>query len=539
MDTFLSLGGSEWTLEDTIELKNISLPELKSDIDLSVIFNNDRSPTDPYGPTGSVNYGRTLTIPSPSTIKSVKKSLSELENKKQVLKQKHLVQLDWVSTEDGFQILTVGVGPRIIMYAAVSTEIAQAAKRDEKPTKARSRGILQKSKSMTVQNFVEEIRWMKLRSIELGTADMLPPLPMHISWVRDGILVVGMDNEMHVYSQWRGPGEGLDNLSESDVGRCVEDDSRLLTDQNLLSSGASLTAAKRNASFNLSHSVSSIKLAHSVSMMVGGEMKKRERPVKAVAKSESVTSLNLIQECGLFEAARIANPVLPQYHPKQLLELLNFGKIRRVKAILAHLVRCIAGNEAYAAAGLHQSDSRDGKTQAFARSRALSVAASSLTPQEKGTIPVDEVQLDYMEINTIAPLPIYALLAADEDVSSFNTKDTSKGPGTSDQDYSGLFNGDAYSDEELDDPFTDDPYDGTPGRRERRRSSTSGGTVNPNYFGPAQSRLLANHLTHKHLPGMSSLDQMYLLALADTVSNIQMDFADSFSPDLHVQKGKI
>lgn len=42
---------------------------------------------------------------------------------------------------------------------------------------------------------------------------------------------------------------------------------------------------------------------------------------------------------GLFEASRIACPVLPQYHPKQLMELLNSGKIRWVKAILAHLVR--------------------------------------------------------------------------------------------------------------------------------------------------------------------------------------------------------
>lgn len=44
---------------------------------------------------------------------------------------------------------------------------------------------------------------------------------------------------------------------------------------------------------------------------------------------------------GLFEASRIACPVLPQYHPKQLMELLNSGKIRWVKAILAHLVRLV------------------------------------------------------------------------------------------------------------------------------------------------------------------------------------------------------
>jgi len=44
---------------------------------------------------------------------------------------------------------------------------------------------------------------MKLRKIDLQTADGLPALPMQISWVRDGILVIGMDSEMHVYSQWK------------------------------------------------------------------------------------------------------------------------------------------------------------------------------------------------------------------------------------------------------------------------------------------------------------------------------------------------
>ena len=47
----------------------------------------------------------------------------------------------------------------------------------------------------------------------------------------------------------------------------------------------------------------------------------------------------IMSDFGLFEASHIACPVLPQYHPKQLMELLNSGKIRWVKAILAHLVR--------------------------------------------------------------------------------------------------------------------------------------------------------------------------------------------------------
>lgn len=51
--------------------------------------------------------------------------------------------------------------------------------------------------------------------------------------------------------------------------------------------------------------------------------------------------LDYMPDYGLFEASRMACPVLPQYHPKQLMELLNSGKIRWVKAILAHLVRWV------------------------------------------------------------------------------------------------------------------------------------------------------------------------------------------------------
>lgn len=39
---------------------------------------------------------------------------------------------------------------------------------------------------------------------------------------------------------------------------------------------------------------------------------------------------------------------------------------------------------------------------------------------------------------------------------------------------------------------------------------------------------MAALLTHTHLPGLSSLDQMHLLALADTVASCNVDFADRF-----------
>jgi len=56
-------------------------------------------------------------------------------------------------------------------------------------------------------------------------------------------------------------------------------------------------------------------------------------------QAEPIANVDYMPDYGLFEASRIACPVLPQYHPKQLMELLNSGKTRWVKAILAHLVR--------------------------------------------------------------------------------------------------------------------------------------------------------------------------------------------------------
>ena len=492
---------------------------------------------------------KSVPIPSPTTIQTIKRNLTTNEHASNVLKQKHLVQLDWVSTEDGSHILTVGVGPKILLYAAVSSDIAQATQKDKKVAKPHpSRRLLQKSKSMTVQNFVEEIRWMKLRSIDLNTADGLPPLPMHISWVRDGILVVGMDNEMHVYSQWRGPGEGMDTILDQITGGMNAPlDSRTLTEQSLhpVASSSTLNLPK----FKGSRSSSSIKLASSFSNMAlmandGGMNRRKGSCVSTLgkapemSKTEQITSIHLIQDCGLFEASRLANPVLPQYHPKQLIELLNFGKIRRVKAILAHLVRCIGGHEVQSTP--FNDDSQGGRQRMFSHQRALSVAApASPNPPEPTTIPED-IQLDYIEISSIPPLPLYSLLAADDDTSAnyAPTVEPKKAEGQGDQDYNALFNT-GQDEDDLDDPFNDDEvFSTSPTGRGRRRSSSTHVAANPNYFGPVQSRLLTRHLTHIQLPGLSSLDQMYLLALADTVANTSENFSNKEAADLAVQKGK-
>lgn len=358
-----STGGSEWILEDTIHLRNVHLPRINIDphLDLSVLQQDNRlmqkkqritqvlqtfthenqenrSPRNgDVTPDGLPKPGGgLLAVPSFSTLQSLRKSIIDHGNTCP-LTQKHLVQLDWVSKEDGSHILTVAVGSKILLYTPVSSDLAQANIKAMKESQSTNRPILRKASSLAQPHFNDEIRWMKLRQIELSSADGLPPLPMQMSWVRDGILVVGMDSEMHVYSQWK-----PNKLQQTTIS--VEDmmDTRNLRDEDLrtMANESSQRRLANVSSMPLMSRVSSMNL-----QMLSSEKKKKMGASSSaiIATTEQANIHDYMPDYGLFEASRIACPVLPQYHPKQLMELLNSGKIRWVKAILAHLVRCISG----------------------------------------------------------------------------------------------------------------------------------------------------------------------------------------------------
>ncbi|XP_073977920.1 rabconnectin-3 alpha isoform X3 [Rhodnius prolixus] len=564
-----STGGSEWVLEDTIYLKNIHLPRIQIDpsLDLSYLYDHtfftkkqrlqthfikaisseeldSRSPLR-NGEIGSTDNGGNnlvktgaglLAVPSFSTLQSLRKSIIENGNTCP-LTQKHLVQLDWVSKEDGSHILTVGVGSKVMLFTPVSSDIAQAnmkAMRESQTTN--SRPILRKASSLAAPNFIDEIRWMKLRKIDLHTADSLPPLPMQISWVRDGILVVGMDSEMHVYSQWKSDsfrtkevfGNGLKlphqeseelqdtrNLRDEDLRNLAQDSS-----QRRLANVSSMPHLSRVSSINLT-------------MLSAESKKKKSNSSGNIAPETNAANMDsYMPDYGLFEASRIACPVLPQYHPKQLMELLNSGKIRWVKAILAHLVRCISGTctvqQGTVVCSLSDEENLT-KQRGWSRSRTLSVSygpgtTSPLEQRGSTTAIPEELTLDYAEITSIPPLPLWTLLAAD--------KETLKPVGTDENaHYNELFDSEiGLADEPLDDLLIDDDEDGLQ-RNERRQSGNVEMNSSLSHFGPRQGRLLSRLLTHTHLPGLSSLDQMHLLALADTVSTCNTDFAERFAID--------
>uniref|UniRef100_A0A8C7MMH3 Dmx-like 2 n=1 Tax=Oncorhynchus kisutch TaxID=8019 RepID=A0A8C7MMH3_ONCKI len=425
-----STGGSEWVLEQTLHLDDFTRPSSTLDPRVSVDSN--------------------LFVYSRSDL-----YMSRDHHSPNI---KHYVHLDWLSKEDGSHILTVGVGSNILMYGRISGVVNEQ-------TSSKDGGI--------------RSRWILLRTVDLlSSVDGTPSLPVSLSWVRDGILVVGMDCEMHVYAQWRqdrkpGEAEG-DSLSSEDNIAGGVGGGGVQTATNATTGGSSLAFKGR---------------PRSKSVFEGN-----------VAIDEALQAPAGLQEGGLFEAAHSLSPTLPQYHPTQLLELMDLGKVRRAKAILSHLVKCIAGEVAV----VRDVEAGEGGTRRHL-SRTISVSGSTA----KDTIVAGrDGGRDYTEINSIPPLPLYALLSADLDTSYKGGEEGAKGG-------------------KLQAVTTDDFVSFATEKVEKKSRFINLSQYGPTYFGPEHAQVLSSQLMHSSLPGLTRLEQMFLVALADTVATTSSEVSSS------------
>jgi hypothetical protein len=206
---------------------------------------------------------------------------------------------------------------------------------------------------------------------------------MHLSWVRDGIFVVGMDNEMQIYSQWKdtlsgittesngfmatspvchhgmqitlfslsfsrlvltlvlptenlGEESGTDLESDTDGSVGYDDDvgeDRDVLDRELhtLAKEGRITYAPSMAQLPRASSMHALAAAQGSSHTKKVTIKTPKKKLDEKAQTVASPTVSLLQDClpsyGLFEASQIACPVLPQYHPQQLMELLNSGKL--------------------------------------------------------------------------------------------------------------------------------------------------------------------------------------------------------------------
>ncbi|XP_031162139.1 dmX-like protein 2 isoform X5 [Sander lucioperca] len=447
-----STGGSEWVLEQTLHLDDFTRPSSTLDPRVSVDSN--------------------LFVYSRSDL-----YMSRDHSSPNI---KHYVHLDWLSKEDGSHILTVGVGSNILMYGRISGVVNE-------PTSSKEGvAVITLPLGGSIKQGIRS-RWILLRSVDLlSSVDGTPSLPVSLSWVRDGILVVGMDCEMHVYAQWhqdKKPGEGEEgNLSSADIA------------------GGQTTMVS--------------------SSVFEGRARSKSVFEGSAAVDEALRAPAGLQEGGLFEAAHSLSPTLPQYHPTQLLELMDLGKVRRAKAILAHLVKCIAGEVAV----VRDVEAGEGGARRHL-SRTISVTGSTA----KDTIVAGrDGGRDYTEINSIPPLPLYSLILADLDTSYKGAEEAAKGTKGTDGEGSQKSTEDQYADLfQVQTVTTDDFVNFATDKPERKSRVINLSQYGPTYFGPEHAQVLSSHLMHSSLPGLTRLEQMFLVALADTVATTSAEVTSS------------
>lgn len=480
-----STGGSEWILEDTITLGRLNLDKMD-------VSPENCSPT----PTAELGYKLMkrsskvedfLSLPEDHAKGEGSKKEGDVADTGKCVEDfsasKLPVQLAWASKEDGSHLLTVGLGSKVIIFSPTLRD-------DDEPRP----------------------QWEPLARVKLSTVDGVTPFSKMLSWVRAGILVIGLENEMHVYSQWGSPQQ---QALAVPVGK-----------KTMKEEVASTLGISRNDSF-ISVNLQSLPMSRSEREQSYNDVTQLAKDVPDAGNSVPSIDVDSIDE-GLFELSYKTCPILPQYHPTQLMGLMNCGRINRVNAILSHLVRCIAGDDTVQKAISHgdtasqQSslDLEEDDLKAFSRSLSLSTSPVESQPKEVHSV-------DYIELLSVPPLPLYALLAADnssspllEEVKRDRTSSISAGydepSGLNTQDYSKLFASGLESPHLSPDMF-EMPKESHSSDSIRRKMN------NPVYFGPGQAKLLANYLTRMHLPGLSGQDQMHLLALADTLATTKTE----------------
>uniref|UniRef100_A0A672KKH7 Dmx like 1 n=1 Tax=Sinocyclocheilus grahami TaxID=75366 RepID=A0A672KKH7_SINGR len=368
---------------------------------------------------------------------------------------KRQVHLDWVSREDGSHILTVGLGSKLYMYGMLSGTPPDLGLSDCSNRQHSSQLVL-------------------LRVVDLvSSVEGSLPIPVSLSWVRDGILVVGMDCEMHVYSQWQPPAPV--KLSRTGSVTSVKQE------------GLSPNPSKKTLTRSMT----------SLAQKLSGKRTVYDLPAE-------------MEDSGLFEAAYHLFPTLPQYHPVQLLELMDLGKVRRAKAILSHLVKCIAGEIV---------SMKDTAINQERRLRSLTISASGSTARDPKMFSKAESS-DYTEIDSIPPLPLHALLAADEETapSAKERSESVSAHGQSDA-YNELFQTTGVSVDDM------DPFDGDEEDANAKVIDLS--KYSPTFFGSEHAQVLSGHLLHSSLPGLTRMEQMSLMALADTIASTSTDIGES------------
>jgi hypothetical protein len=219
---------------------------------------------------------------------------------------------------------------------------------------------------------------------------------------------------------------------------------------------------------------------------------------------------SLLYDGSMFEQAAAMSPMLVQYHPDQLLQLLNAGRLQRVRAILSNLVACL--HKRIMEVGKKARTLSDAETSRPRLGSLGRVASITDYPTEK------DQTCEHVE--AISPLSLTELLNGDQTTSqSHSANNTVNDAQSKEEDifkpsgdqYAGLFSDYTLTDESINDMSDIEQEDVIP-------------TLVAGHFLPEHSKWLAKQLSQFHLPGLSNVDQIRLLAVAETVASTQGSF---------------
>ncbi|CAJ0597034.1 unnamed protein product [Cylicocyclus nassatus] len=367
-------------------------------------------------------------------------SAAEFSTSSQTVKE--AILLDWVSTENGSHILIVGTTRAVCIYtqAMCDSEQSDTSVSLLTPKEASSRLV----------------RWVCARVVEIQAAYGLPGVLTSLGCTRDGLLIVGIQSEMRVYDQWNLQRPGNEQLFHHDAGN-----SQAFKARSHLPSTLNQLQKRRATASN--------------SQLISDATEK--------TFSSTTATYSLVSD-GLFEAARLAFPVLPQYHPKQLNALLHAGKRKRVESILLHIIEVLKQNEAVVSASTRRMSTADDTCDEIASGLEKYLARN------------------YCKIDSFPMLPLHVLYDSD----------------TETNEYSGKEKDDYKKYETL---FSTDKMDSAISNVSLQNYHS------PTAFTAQHNRLLVELLTHTQLPGISDTDQMHLFAIADTLSQFTTDVMSS------------
>ena len=234
---------------------------------------------------------------------------------------------------------------------------------------------------------------------------------------------------------------------------------------------------------------------------------------------------------GLFEVAAKITPSLHQYHPLILTELLNSGHMAAVREILIHLAICING------------DYYDNTCEQVS----IHLSKYSFNDQLSHVIQL------CTSGNRITPLSLYSLVTTNGKIISSFGKPNFASPKETDKimdsknDIDEMLTFDVESDNDA--YSSDAELDEILGIKSSRKKVAKASEhmdlskLEPNYFGKEHCKVINEFLTRNQLPGLNSLHQMELMALADTLnlansSNLQQPASNEKSSAINLSAGE-